>query len=123
MRAFVLPGIALAVTMVAGDAYAACSSRSGVVYGDTLNSIATRCGINVERLKQQNPGLTDRTIQNGVTINTPRPQLPSARPQFRGNRGIGGPQAAPYDYRFALPSPRPRRTAEEIQQQQQEQHN
>jgi len=109
-----------AVTLPLPAANAACGSRSGVRFGETLGSIATRCGINVQRLRDANPGLTGRTLQNGVVINTPPPQLPSSTPPFRGNRSISGAQGVPYDYHFGLPSPRPnRKTAQDEEKKQQ----
>jgi LysM repeat protein len=115
-----LIAIALAMTLPVSAANAACGSRSGVRFGETLGSIATRCGINVQRLRDANPGLTSRTLQNGVVINTPPPQLPSSPPAFRGNRSISGAQATPYDYHFGLPSPRPnRKTAQDEEEKQQ----
>lgn len=112
MKALLLAS-ALAIAVSTG-AEATCGSRSGVRFGETLGSIATRCGINVQRLRNANPGLTGRTLQNGVIINTPPPQLPSSPPTFRGNRSISGAQGDPYNYHFGLPSPRPdRKTARE----------
>lgn len=95
----------------------ACGSRSSVNFGETLGSIATRCGINVQRLRDANPGLTNRTLQNGTIINTPPRQLPSSPPTFRGNRSVSGAQDNSFDYRFGLPSPRPK-TADTRKQQQ-----
>lgn len=115
-----LIAIALATAVPLSAANAACGSRSGVRFGETLGSIATRCGVNVQRLRDANPGLTSRTLQNGVIINTPPPQLPSSTPPFRGNRSISGTQGSPYDYHFGLPSPRPnRKTAESEEEKQQ----
>lgn len=57
-------------------AQTSCGGRVGVTFGETLGSIAERCGTNVEALKQRNPGLTGQTLRNGATINVPPPILP-----------------------------------------------
>ncbi|MEO3998642.1 LysM domain-containing protein [Mesorhizobium sp. CAU 1732] len=59
------------------SAYAACPSRIGIEYGDTLGSIARACGISVETLRQANPGLSPVNLQAGTFIAVPRPALPS----------------------------------------------
>ncbi|MBI1620229.1 LysM peptidoglycan-binding domain-containing protein [Aquamicrobium zhengzhouense] len=56
-------------------AQAACPARVGVSYGDTLQSIASACGVNVEALKQANPGLRPETLQAGTYIAVPKPVL------------------------------------------------
>jgi hypothetical protein len=117
-----LIAVALATALPLSAANAACGSRSGVRFGETLGSIATRCGINVQRLRNANPGLTNRTLQNGTIINTPPPQLPSSSPTFRGNRSISGAQGNSYDYHFGLPSPRPNRNNAQEQPGAQHQH-
>lgn len=73
-----LPLAVLALLFLAStEAQAACPSRLGVDYGDTLESIARACGVSVERLRGVNPGLDAATLQAGTFINVPRPALPS----------------------------------------------
>lgn len=74
----VLPGLSAA--------QAACPERVGVRFGDTLASIARICGVNVEALRQLNPGLTTQTLRPGSFVKAPRPPLPSARAEHR--RGV-----------------------------------
>lgn len=63
-------------------AEAACPARVGVGAGDTVASIARRCGINVETLKRNNPGLRDDTMRPGTFVTVPRPPLPSAQQPY-----------------------------------------
>lgn len=71
-------------------AWAACGGSVGVRSGDTVGSIARDCGINVEQLKQANPGLNERTLRNGTFVMVPGKPLPSPR-AYGGNRGISSP--------------------------------
>lgn len=70
---------------LASPAQAACPARIGVMWGDTLSSIARACGVNVEALRRVNPGLTAETLRAGAVIAVPRPATSS--PQT----GIGRP--------------------------------
>lgn len=80
MRPPFAPLLALAALLaLPAAAQAACPERVGVAFGDTLASIARACGVNVEALRQLNPGLTAETLRQGSFVNVPRPPLPSAR--------------------------------------------
>lgn len=83
MRIAALALSVLAVSWTA--AHAACPQRLGVAYGDTLDAVASACGISVEALRRANPGLSAATLRAGTIIAVPRPALPS--PQL----GIGRP--------------------------------
>lgn len=71
-------------------AQAACPARVGVAYGDTLQSIAAACGVNVEALKDMNPGLRADTLRAGAFINIPRPVVRVTPPV------IGRPSIQPF---------------------------
>ena len=73
-----VPLLALAAVLaLPAGAQAACPERVGVAFGDTLASIAQACGVNVEALRQLNPGLTAKTLRQGTFVRVPQPPLPS----------------------------------------------
>lgn len=81
--------IALAVAGIAGtQAIAGCRGSSAVGFGETLSSVAARCGVNVEALKQANPGIAQRDLANGGLVTVPRPPLPSAQLPVFGSPGV-----------------------------------
>ena len=85
--------MAAAVALVAGQAGASdCAPRTGVGYGETAQSIAQRCGINVERLQAANPGMISTEPQVGTFVQAPHPAIPTPVPTFGGNRGVTGVQ-------------------------------
>ena len=88
MRLLLVSWLFLLVASSTG--WAACGGSVGVRSGDTVGSIARDCGINVEKLKQANPGLNERTLRNGTFVTVPRDPLPSPR-AYGGNRGISTP--------------------------------
>lgn len=81
---------ALASLLFGGAAHAACPQRMDVGFGDTLASIARACGVNIEALKQSNPGLTTDSLRAGQFIAVPRPVFPSPQPV------IGRPSIQPF---------------------------
>lgn len=86
MRQFA-PFLAFMLMLAAqGTAAAACPERVGVAFGDTLASIAQACGVNVEALRQLNPGLTARTLRQGTFVRVPRPALSSRQAERRSGR-------------------------------------
>lgn len=86
---FILAGAAL--LPLPATAGRACPARTGMAFGETAEALAHRCGITVEALERQNPGLDRNKPQVGVGINIPAPPLPSPQIPLRGNRGIVAP--------------------------------
>jgi len=74
--------------------WANCRGGTGIRYGETLEGIAQRCGVNVEALKQANPGIQIGPLQNGTTVQVPSPPLPSPMATGSG-KGIIGPVTRP----------------------------
>ena len=118
MRRTILPAASLAACLaLVSQAEAACPARLGVAWGDTLTSIARACGVNVEALRQVNPGLTAQTLRAGSFIAVPRPAL--ASPQLGvGRRSVhvapplvppatGGPAIGGAPSTVILPPARP----------------
>lgn len=69
----------------------ACPSRVTPAFGETVASIAARCGVTPEALRGRNPGLGADRPPVGIAIEVPRPALPSPRIEIGGNRGIVAP--------------------------------
>lgn len=73
------------------QAQAACPASMSARVGDTAQSIARACGLNVEALKSVNPGIRgNETIPPGTTVRIPRVAVPSpmldiGRPLIRVN--------------------------------------
>ena len=65
-----------------------CGGRTSIQLNETVESVARRCGINAEALKQANPGIGQRDFGNGGLVTVPRPALPSPQRPVFGNRGI-----------------------------------
>lgn len=88
---------ALALTVLAAlpastPAHAgACPARVNPSFGETVDSIAARCGVTPEALRSRNPGLDADSPQIGIRIEVPRPALPSPQIEVGGNRGIVAP--------------------------------
>lgn len=80
----------MAVLLLSLSSWAGCGGNVGVRVGDTVSSIAQDCNINVETLKQANPGLSERTLRSGTYVQVPSAPLPSQR-AYGGNRGISSP--------------------------------
>jgi Tfp pilus assembly protein FimV len=74
--------VAAALALQPAQAQALCGERVGVVFGDTLSAIAARCGVNVETLRQANPGLRGDRIVTGTYL-----AVPAARQATRGQSG------------------------------------
>lgn len=70
-------------------ATAECTGGTSVRFGDTVERIAQRCGVNVETLKQSNPGIGQRDLANGGFVAVPAPALPSPQIPLRGNGSRG----------------------------------
>lgn len=69
-------------------AAADCSGRTTVRFGETVSSLAQRCGVNVQALRQANPGLVGANgLQRGTFVTVPRPALPTPRAD-RSERGV-----------------------------------
>lgn len=68
-----------------------CPARVNPSFGETVDSIAARCGVTPEALRSRNPGLDGDNPQVGIRIEVPRSALPSPQIEIRGNRGIVGP--------------------------------
>lgn len=99
MKMAVVSLAGLLAAVVPDVSLANCPGRTGVLHGDTLVSIAIGCGINVEMLKQANPGLTDRNLVAGTFVVIPNPPLPSSSLGI-GNPGIAiAPPLMPYQSR------------------------
>ena len=94
MRIFV-PLLVLLCWLAAPTAgWANCRNGTTIRYGETLEGIAQRCGVNIEALKQANPGIQIGPPQNGIAVQVPSPPLPS--PMARGSgKGIIGPVTRP----------------------------
>jgi LysM repeat protein len=88
-------GVALIVLLPAGASAADCGSRVRIGPGETVSSIARRCGVNVQALRAANPGISDRNFQRGTTLNVPRVALPSRSPGAYGNQQIVPPTRVP----------------------------
>lgn len=73
------------------SAAGSCGARISPSFGDTVETVAARCGVNVEALKSRNPGMSDDKLDVGVSINVPRPALPSPQIEIGGNHGIVAP--------------------------------
>ena len=89
MRKAATAGIVCAgcfMASLAGPAHAACPDRVSVSFGDTLASIAQDCGVNVEALRQLNPGLNAKTLRQGTFVRMPRPALSSPQTDRRSGR-------------------------------------
>lgn len=69
----------------------ACPARVNPSFGETVDSIAARCGVTPEALRGRNPGLGADRPPVGIAIEVPRPALPSPRIEIGGNRGIVAP--------------------------------
>jgi LysM repeat protein len=69
--------VILAALAVPSLAQAACDGRVRIGSGETVSSIARKCGVNVETLKRANPGITDNNFQRGTYLNVPPVALPS----------------------------------------------
>ena len=83
---------ALAALPAAAPAHAgACPARVNTSFGETVDSIAARCGVTPEALRSRNPGLDADSPQIGIRIEVPRPALPSPQIEVGGNRGIVAP--------------------------------
>lgn len=78
------------MALAAGGATAqpACPQQLGIGAGDTVASIARRCGINPETLRRFNPGLRDDTLRPGGFVTIPRPAVPSTQ-ERHGRDGVG----------------------------------
>lgn len=83
---------ALAASPAATPVHAgACPARVNPSFGETVDSIAARCGVNPEALRSRNPGLDGTSPQIGIRIKVPRPALPSPQIEIGGNHGIVAP--------------------------------
>lgn len=87
IAAAILPAALPVGALAAGS----CGQRVSPSFGDTVETVAARCGVNVEALKSRNPGMSDDKLDVGVSINVPRPALPSPQIEIGGNRGIVAP--------------------------------
>lgn len=72
----------------------ACAPRLTPSFGETVESIAARCGVTPEALRSRNPGLDGESPQVGIRIDVPRPALPSPQIEIGGNRAIVAPPPA-----------------------------
>jgi LysM repeat protein len=72
----------------------ACQGGRTVVSGETMREVAARCGVNVEALRQVNPGLDDRTIRPGLTVVVPPRPLPSPQAGYGRPRVSAQPPLA-----------------------------
>jgi LysM repeat protein len=72
----------------------ACQSGRTTVSGETVAEVAWRCGVNVEALRQLNPGLSDRTIRPGLIVAVPPPPLPSPQAGYGRPRVSAQPPLA-----------------------------
>ena len=91
MSRMTLPAILSAAVLIGCGATAAraeCGGRTSIQLNETVESVARRCGINAEALKQANPGIGQRDFGNGGLVTVPRPALPSPQRPVFGNRGI-----------------------------------
>lgn len=81
-----------------------CAERIGVGQGETMESLARRCGVNAEALKQANPGSHIRQPHAGTFMAVPAPSLPSPTTGGRGNPAISSapPPALSRDRGIAL---------------------
>lgn len=74
----------LALSTALAEAVSPCPDRIGVGQGETLGSLAERCGVNAEALKQANPGSHIGRPRAGTYVVVPARPLPS--PPFSGRR-------------------------------------
>lgn len=121
-----LAGAAILVAVLCLPAHAACPTRFSARAGDTPETIARACGLNVEALKSINPGMrSDEPILPGTTIRVPRsaitsPMLDIGRGQVRvnpptipsvpgpsGSTVILPPELPPVPPQLVLPGPPP----------------
>lgn len=81
-----------AMTMSPVPAESSCGSRVRIGPGETVSSLARRCGINVEALKSANPGVNDKNFQRGTYLKVPNVALPQRSPGAYGNQQIVRPR-------------------------------
>lgn len=67
-----------------------CANRVAPSFGETVESLAARCGVTPEALRSRNPGLDGERPPIGIRIDVPAPALPSPAVPAGGNRGIIG---------------------------------
>jgi LysM repeat protein len=75
----------LALVMIAGTltvAQASCPDRISVGSGQSLSTIARACGVNVEALKQVNPGLRSDGLRAGQFLVIPTRPVHIAPPTY-----------------------------------------
>jgi hypothetical protein len=82
---------ALACWLATPAAAGSCPQRISPSFGESVETVAARCGVNVEALKSRNPGMSDGRLDVGVSIEVPRPPLPSPQIEIGGNRGVVAP--------------------------------
>jgi hypothetical protein len=89
----VIPAIAAAFVCWSAIPAAAgfCPQRISPSFGESVETVAARCHVTVEALKSRNPGMSDGRLDVGVSIEVPRPALPSPQIEIGGNRGIVAP--------------------------------
>lgn len=86
--------LAAFAVLVPSLAEARCPERVGVMRGDTLSGIATACGIDLERLRRHNPGISAQALQPGTFLTVPPPALPTPQRQVYGTFGVAPPLVA-----------------------------
>ena len=87
-----LAALVLALLPLTAPAQAgACPARVSPSFGETVDTIAARCGVTPEALRSRNPGLDGTSPAIGIRIEVPRPALPSPQIEVGGNRGIVAP--------------------------------
>lgn len=77
----------LAAAPAAADGASPCGARTAVRQGESLADVAQRCGVNVETLKQANPGILRQAPGAGTFVVAPPQPLPSPR-VGGGNRSV-----------------------------------
>lgn len=87
----VLGSFALSTALAGAET--SCPATIGVGQGETLESLAQRCGVNAEALKQANPGSHIGRPRAGTFVEVPARPLPSPTVSNSGNPAISSPPA------------------------------